>query len=294
MFVLFLLCIVGDVQALSVLFQQPDLYTNTVVKHTISSLGGNLLESTNIGKTFTELPEETFVLVSPGKKVLFNSLTGLETKFGDVVVSGSASCITSCDDYKGILGGSDLAGLDLDNLQNSLTERYLASDKNIVLDRNGNIVGPVNEKNLEKVEMTFEDQNNTLLMDRTKPHIILLSSPAAAPLFSEVSRYVGNAVTRTTCTQCERVTTRTKPSLFIVVHAIEQVSFLANLLESLEHMEYDRSIVELIFYSAYEEPLMKQFYNPYFKHISYTDKVLVPPLYLIVTHLIITSSSHCL
>eukprot|EP00116_Pleurobrachia_bachei_P017733 sb/3477995/ len=104
MFVLFLLCIVGDVQALSVLFQQPDLYTNTVVKHTISSLGGNLLESTNIGKTFTELPEETFVLVSPGKKVLFNSLTGLETKFGDVVVSGSASCITSCDDYKGILG----------------------------------------------------------------------------------------------------------------------------------------------------------------------------------------------
>ena len=39
-------------------------------------------------------------------------------------------------------------------------------------------------------------------------------------------------------------------------------------------MEYDRSIVELVFYSSYDEPLMKQFYNPFFKDISYTDKVL--------------------
>ena len=66
----------------------------------------------------------------------------------------------------------------------------------------------------------------------------------------------------------------TQPPNNIQVHAIERVSFLANLLESLEHMEYDRSIVELVFYSSYDEPLMKQFYNPFFKDISYTDKVL--------------------
>ena len=58
MFVLLLLCIIGQGKALSVIFQQPDLYSSTVVKHTVSSLGGNVVESTNIGKTLTGLFNE--------------------------------------------------------------------------------------------------------------------------------------------------------------------------------------------------------------------------------------------
>lgn len=277
---------------ISIINWSPETLDHTLLQDSAFNFGIPHLITEDVQHLLQDVMDEDIIVLYGGQRLTLLNSNQVAVEKGQIITAGSNVCKSSCDKYNGqlkkgkfpyldssiVLGyKSDLLRVlpqDLANLQTFLSDQFLAGGSDILVDTSGEKISTIGEDNFQLAELEFTDTNNTLILEGSKPNIVHLAESAPIPaqrLFSEIGRYVGNGITRTTCNSCNQKKD-SAPTLFIVVYIEEHYPFLSNLLKSLQDMKYDKSRVELVILSLVDSDLVNEWSPEGFKKFTHLQE----------------------